>query len=263
MDLSTTPLIIAIAIAFGAGMVSILSPCILPLLPGYLAFLAGANTADRRTTMQPRAPRGADSTAAVAQRPQSQTATVTRAAAFCAGFSAVFIVAGLGLGVLGSAGGQVPTLVTFGGGAIIAIFGLLLVWNRPMPGTGSAGTLMSRLPRPQSHLGAVGAGVVVSVAWTPCIGVTLAAILTMATVAGNAVTSTVLLAAYATGLSVPFMALALGLGRLDEQSSWMRRNARSLNVATGAVLVGFGLVVASGEMGQLSAWLGGLLPVVL
>jgi len=230
MSISATEL----AVAFAAGAVSIASPCVWPLLPGYVSFVTGAPAGE-----------------AVAH----QRRALLAAGGFVLGFTAVFTIAGAGAGLLGGLFLDHRRGLELVGGAIVIGFGILMLLPRS-PLASSAWTRM--LPdRPTSLGGAALAGAAFAVAWTPCIGKTLGAILTIAGAEGRAGDGAVLLLAYSIGLGIPFMAVALGAHGIVDGMTSIRRHWPLVTRVSGAVLVVTGVLIATGSLTDLTARLAG------
>lgn len=216
-----------LAVAFLGGLISCLSPCILPVLPVFTAYVGGGGTA----TMSPSAAR-------------------LRAAGFLIGFAGVFVALWVSLGLIGFALlSTVPALRPVAGAAIVALgVATMLGWQLRLP----AGWLGSGGSFGGSFL--LGAGV--AVGWTPCIGPTLGAILTMAAASDSVWAGAALLAAYAAGMAVPFLGVAFGISRLRPLTRLLSRHRRAFNVATGALIAIVGVLVATNAFTRLA----GLIP---
>lgn len=232
------PLIVALLVAMLAGTISFLSPCCLPLLPGYLAYVTGAA--------------GADATGEAGDK--ARTTAVVGTALFVLGFAAVFTSYGALFGALGS------TLIRHQD-LLIRIFGVLTIFLGLM----FAGVLgfvpgLSRTARPgyQPKVGLAGApvlGVMFGIGWTPCIGPTLAAVLTLATTSGTAGRGAALSFAYSLGLGIPFLLAALGISRAFRAFTFARKHARAVMRIGGAMLITLGVLEVTGVWG---AWLASL-----
>ncbi len=216
--------------AFTAGLVSFLSPCIMPVLPGFLAFIVGAR-ADEST-----------------QQGLNWYA-LYRTLHFAAGFSLVFVLMGL------SASGMGRFLVNYQmqigviGGAMVVTFGLIKLELIYLPFAFQGGLA---LPRSGSSFLL---GMAFSVAWTPCVGPVLASILIIAGTQGSVAQGILLLTFYSAGLTLPFLLAALFLERIMNGRKSLSRWSRHLNRAAGAVLVALGLLMMTGQFTRLSAWL--------
>lgn len=226
------------AVAFAAGALSFLSPCVLALVPVYLAFLGTA--AATPTTMP------TPSAMAV-----SRGEIVPQALLFILGFSLVFIVVGTSIGLIGQPLFAVPAARQVAGIVVIGL-GLLT--------TGMFGPVLERLrigldpdvlPAARS-LRAVSLGAFVAVGWTPCIGPVLGAILTMGASSGSAPVVAMLLTAYSIGLAVPFLAAALALPRLRPLLELLRRHHAAVRVITGMLIVGIGVLIFLNAFARLA-----------
>jgi cytochrome c-type biogenesis protein len=218
---------IGIPLAFGAGLISFLSPCVLPLVPGYISAVAGVAPADIR-------PRR----------------VIGPSLAFVASFSAIFIVLGLlGQQALHSAlTGPAALKVS---GAIVIAMGLVFVLAPFVPRLSRewhVGTLMQRAGRG----GPVLTGAAFALAWTPCTGPTLGAIVTAAGASGSATHGAFLLAVYCAGLGVPFLIAGLAFGSVTSAFEVVKRHYPLVIGLGGAVLIGMGVLIWTGEFTQLN-----------
>jgi cytochrome c-type biogenesis protein len=220
----------ALAAAFAAGFVSFASPCVLPLIPGYLSFVSGV---------------GFDELGAQPRR-------VTRATAlFVLGFAAMFIALGAGAAWFGGALLENRRTLEIAAGIFIALAGLVYA-GLPLPRLLLA---ERRLPLPSRGGGVLTptlAGVAFAVGWTPCVGPTLAAILALAAGEGHPGEGAVLLAVYALGLGIPFLLFGLLFTRSLGLVRALRRNWRLVSLASGSLLVAFGVLLATGELVRLT-----------
>jgi len=218
---------IAIPVAFGAGLISFLSPCVLPLVPGYISAVAGVAPTEIR-----------------ARR------VIGPSLAFVASFSAIFI----GLGLLGQQAlhGALtgPAALKISGAVIIAM-GVLFVLAPFVPRLSRewhVGRLMDRAGRS----GPVLTGAAFALAWTPCTGPTLGAIITAAGLSGFAARGAFLLAVYCAGLAVPFLLTGLAFGTVTSALTVVRRHYAVVISAGGLVLIGMGVLIWTGEFTQLN-----------
>jgi cytochrome c-type biogenesis protein len=225
-----------IPIAFLAGLVSFLSPCVLPLVPGYLSYMSGIPGGEEKES-----------------RP-GRTAVV--ALAFVAGFSVVFVALGATATWVGSSLSGNKTLLTQIGGVFVILMGLVFLGVIKVP-------WLYREARfhPTTKAGVWGSALLGSAfafGWSPCIGPTMGAALTMA--AGNASSGgpaegAMLLGFYSLGLGLPFVLAGIGISRLTGAVKWLRSHARVINYAGGALLIVVGLLLVTDQMFELSAWM--------
>ena len=206
------------AAAFGAGALSFATPCVLPLVPAYLAAVGGASVDDLR------ARRGVGP-------------TLRGVAPFVLGFGAVFVVFGALVGAAGSALDDWRHEVTEASGIIVVAMGLVIAGALPLP---SLPGLTGGERRPHSALLLGGA---FALSWTPCVGPVLAAVLALASTRGGAAQAALLLGAYAAGLAVPLIASAVAFDRALGAASFLRDRYTLIRVVSGIVLVALGLLV--------------------
>jgi cytochrome c-type biogenesis protein len=216
-----------IAVAFGAGILSFLSPCVLPLVPAFLVDMAGE--------------------AALAGTQRART--VAHALAFVLGFTAVFTLLWIAVALVGALAGQMVVWLQRIGGILLVVLGMQMLGLIRVPLL--ATELDLRLERgtsglPRSFL----IGVAFGVGFTPCVGPYLGAILTLLlneSIAGGAL----LLVAYALGLGVPFLLIASGIAGARRLAGWLSRHARVVSLAGGTLVIVMGLVIASGQFARL------------
>lgn len=254
------PLLIAAVLAVAAGAVSFASPCCLPLVPGYLAYLssmaAGATTRSSARAAGAVASAAETGDALELGRPtvavQNRGRLIGAAALFTAGFTAVFAaeaISVLGLSDLLALNEQ---LLQRGGGAITIVMGLAFVGLIPALQRQARVRLTPR----GGLVGAPLLGAVFGLGWTPCLGPTLAGVIALAagTQAGPATwRGLILVIAYGLGLGLPFVALALGAGRALRATQWLRRHSRAIQLTGGVLLVAIGTLLVTGLWGQFIA----------
>jgi cytochrome c-type biogenesis protein len=286
------PLILALPVAAAAGAVTFLSPCCLPLVPGYLSFVTGMAGADGSPPVvadgsPPMAADGAPGSApaaggaesrpapqrslgsqgpdgsgvTVAARPLATTAlppprgrVVAGTALFVLGFSVVFVAYGAALGGLGHLLTAHARLLTQVLGGVTILLGLLFagVFDR----FSFAGRIVRPSARPKAGLaGAPLLGVMFGLGWTPCIGPTLTAVLALSASSGTVSRGALLAFVYALGLGVPFLLVSLGLQVAMSAFAFFRRHARLVTRIGGAMLVCVGLLEVTGAWSTFMAWL--------
>ena len=262
------PLILALPVAAAAGAVTFLSPCCLPLVPGYLSFVTGMAGAGGSPDVSavPQAARpghtsGWGSGVAVAAPPLAATATapprgrvVAGTALFVLGFSIVFVAYGAALGGLGHLLTGHARLLTQVLGGLTIVLGLLFagVFDR----FSFAGRIVRPSARPKAGLaGAPLLGVMFGLGWTPCIGPTLTAVLALSASSGTVARGAVLAFVYALGLGVPFLLVSLGFQVAMRAFAFFRRRARLVTRIGGAMLICVGLLEVTGAWSTFMAWL--------
>ena len=222
-----------VAIAFGAGILSFLSPCVLPLVPAFLVTLAGQGTIDPLGTAGGRA----------------RARTVAHAVAFVLGFSVVFTLLWIAIAAVGALAGELVYRLQQAAGVLLVVLGMNMIGLITIPFLERRMDVRlegrtSGLPR--SFL----IGMAFGVGMTPCVGPYLGAILTM--VLGlELVSGGALLLAYSLGLGLPFIVLATGIGSAGAAVRWLGRHIRALNVAGGAVVIAMGLLLVSGQFARI------------
>lgn len=240
------PLLLALAVCLLAGLVSFASPCVVPLVPGYLSYLAAVVGVDE----QPDELRGSG----VVKAPHAARWRVAGSAAlFVAGFTTVFV-----LGTVAVLG-MTTTLITNQvllqrvGGVLTIVMGLIFIGLVP------ALQVQARLaPRQLSTvIGAPMLGAVFALGWTPCLGPTLTGVITVAsaTDGANVARGVVLVIAYCLGLGIPFVVLALGSATAVAGLGWLRRHTRAIQVCGGILLIAVGAALVGGVWNDFVSWL--------
>jgi cytochrome c-type biogenesis protein len=248
------PLLLAAAVAALVGLVSFASPCVLPLVPGYLSYVAGlVGTGGRQTTTPPATTGGGTATAVAVETDERSPRgrMVAGALLFVLGFTVVFVAFGAAFGGLGRLLLEYSGVLTRVFGVITILMGLaFLGWIPLLQRT------VRMSARPVTGLaGAPLLGIVFGLGWTPCLGPTLAAVNSLAYAEATATRGALLGVAYCIGLGVPFVLVALGARWALGATSALRRHARTVTRIGGAVLVVVGLLLVTGAWTELMQWL--------
>jgi cytochrome c-type biogenesis protein len=226
---------IGILIAFTAGVLSFLSPCVLPLVPSYLTFVTGMSLEDLEAGV-------------------NRKTTLVHSTLFVAGFSAIFILMGASASFLGQFMRQNELLIARVGGVIIIVLGLHLT------GLFRINALMREKrvhvnDKPAGYIGTFGVGMAFGAGWTPCIGPILGGILTFAASREGMWQGVGLLTVYSLGLAIPFLLSALALDWFLQAFKRFRKYLRAVEIGSGLMLIALGLLLITGTFTILSGWL--------
>ncbi len=217
---------ISMGIAFIAGLVSFLSPCVLPLVPIYLAQLVGQTIYQADTE----------------QKEVTRLETFLHAVTFVAGFTLAFIALGATASTLGSFLHNNLIFLREAGGVILVLIGLHLTGLFKIPLLYWQKRFEFHPTRP-GYAASLLIGVIFAIGWTPCIGVTLAPILAMAANATTLRQGVLLLLAYSLGLGVPFLLLGLGVDQGGRVLRWLKPHLNKIEIATGIVMIAVGVMI--------------------
>jgi cytochrome c-type biogenesis protein len=238
MDLAGLPTSAALAAALAAGAASFLSPCVAPLLPGYVAFVAGGSAGHERGALP-------------------------RALGFVAGFVLLFAALGATAAAFSRELAHSRALLELASGLLVALLGMAMAFDQQLVPPSLAARLQQRssgLGAPATAVAAMPVGAAFAVAWSPCIGPALAAILAIAAGGADPAWGATLLVVYGLGLGVPFLLAAVALDRVGSISRRLRRHARAIRVTGGLLLVVLGIAIATGGFGEVTARLARMVP---
>ncbi|WP_433601148.1 cytochrome c biogenesis CcdA family protein [Nocardia sp. CA-135953] len=251
---ATGPLLLALGACVLAGLVSFASPCVVPLVPGYLSYLAGLVGAAAPPATAPQA-KSLGGTAVSVDRAAARTGRIRVAGAaglFVAGFTVVFVLATATVfGVIQTLNVNRELLQRVGG-VVTILMGLVFVGLVPAL---QRDTRMEPR-RLTSILGAPVLGAVFALGWTPCLGPTLSGVMAVSagTEGTTAVRGVALIVAYCLGLGLPFVILAFGSASALRGVGWLRRNSRTIQIIGGILLVAVGIALVTGAWDQFVAW---------
>ena len=205
------------------GIITFVSPCLLPMLPIYISYFAGGGE-------------------------RSTARTVKNALGFVLGFTLVFVAMGALAGTVGSFFKQHQTAVNLLSGLVVILFGLQFLgvfkWNL-FRGSGRA------VNGEMGFFSAVVFGVIFSLGWTPCVGAFLGSALALASQQGHVGSGMLMLLAYSLGLGIPFLVSAVLIDKLKSAFDWIKRNYRVINLISGSLLILVGVLMATGTLGRL------------
>jgi cytochrome c-type biogenesis protein len=225
-------------VAFAAGLLSFLSPCVLPLVPSYVGFLTGMTlpelTGRRRVAL-------------------------VHALLFVGGFSLVFVLLGASATALGSALKYYQVWIARVGGVLVILFGLMCLGAIKL-GLLEQERRLHLQHKPVGYLGSALVGVAFGAGWTPCIGPVLGAILSLAATTDSVARGMLLLGVYSVGLAVPFLLAAVAVDSFLEWFQRFRRFLPWVMRVSGVLLIFVGLLMVSGQFTRLAGWLQGLTP---
>jgi cytochrome c-type biogenesis protein len=224
---------VGIPLALAAGLVSFLSPCVLPLVPGYLSTVIGVTPADLKEGVGARR-------------------VLVPSLLFISSFSAIFILLGMSATVIGSTLNTHKHALQQVGGALIVAMGLLFLAT-PFVRVLNREWHPASLLRLAGRGGPLVAGAAFAIAWTPCTSITLGAILTQAAVSSSAAHGALLLAFYSAGLGIPFLLIALAFERMTNALGVVKRHFPLIIGIGGAVMIVLGVLILTGEFTVLNA----------
>lgn len=226
--------------AFSAGLLSFISPCVLPLVPSYLSYITGLSV---------------ENLANVQERERFRSAIILNALLFIAGFSAVFIAFGASASLIGQLLYDYQNLIRKIGGILIVIFGLYLVGLLKLNFFMTERRLMHFETRPVGYVGSFLIGTAFAAGWTPCVGPVLGAILAYASTTESMSSGVMLLSAYSFGLGLPFFLTAFGMDTFLSYFKNMRTYLSGVSLVSGALLVVIGVMIYADSMTLFTSFL--------
>jgi cytochrome c-type biogenesis protein len=224
-------------VAFSGGLLSFFSPCVLPLVPAYLANLAGVTAIDPQIR-------------------KSYLPALFHSLSFVLGFSIIFIAMGASVGLIGTTLTAHSVLLRQIAGGLIIAFGIFLIAAFKLPWLNYEKRLKSTTSSSPGYLRSIGIGAAFALGWTPCIGPILGAILTIAWSSQTAAEGALLLTVYSLGLGIPFIILGLVWGAIMPLWKSINRYLGIISIVSGALLIIVGILILTGNL----AWLGQLVP---
>jgi cytochrome c-type biogenesis protein len=242
--------------AFGAGLLSFISPCVLPLIPGYLSYISGLSLDEMRGA----AATTGGGTVAVVVPADARRRVLFSSLAFILGFSLVFISLGASATAIGHFLARRLSLLGRIAGVVIVLFGLHTMGVLRIEWLYQEKRVQTQR-KPAGFVGAMLVGIAFAFGWTPCIGPILAGILAIAATRSGVGEGVRLLAAYSLGLAVPFFATALAINRFFGAMSRIRRHYHAIELVSGSLLVVIGVLIFTNRFTVIAQWLTPYLPV--
>lgn len=234
----------SVAAAFVAGIVSFLSPCVLPLIPGYLSFITGFTPAQ------------------LTQDKVGVKPVLVPSVLFVAGFSLVFVGLGASASVLGGFLSAYREMLIQLSGVLVFVLGFFMLGVIKVPWLYGEARFEMGKARSFGRAAALIMGAAFAFGWTPCVGPILGSILALAGSTGSVAKGALLLLVYSLGLGLPFIATALLFGKMRSTLSWLNRHSLTINRIAGALLMTVGVLIFSGQLSRLAGWLTVVLPAI-
>jgi cytochrome c-type biogenesis protein len=234
---------VSLLLAFAAGVLGFLSPCVVPLIPGYLSFVSGLSLAEM----------------SLEERRRHLGRVLAATSLFVLGFATIFTALGASASALGGLVLDNRLLLTRLGGAVVIVIGLAVLGVIKVPGLYRERRLHLQR-RPLGLVGAYPVGMAFGFAWTPCVGPVLTAVLTVAATAQTVANGAMLLFAYSLGLGVPFLITAMLMTAAFDALGWLRRNARYVTAASGLFLLAMGTAMVTDLLFAFNTWILRLVP---
>lgn len=230
--------------ALGAGLLTFLSPCVLPLIPGYVAFMTGMTSTE------------------LAAEDRKVSAVLVPALLFVAGFSIVFVALGASASAVGSFLAQYQNVLEKVAGIIIMLLGFFMLGIVKVPWLYGEARFEMHKARRFGGLAALVMGMAFAFGWSPCVGPILGSILMIAANEAEVTRGALLLAVYSLGLGIPFVVVAVMLGRIKPVLIWLNRHSLAINRVAGAVLMVLGLLILTGWIGPVVGFLSRFIPKI-
>ncbi len=220
---------ISLLVACGAGILSFLSPCVLPLVPVYLATIAG--------------------TSVLSSTPPSRRHVILHTLSFIAGFSLIFILLGASMGLLGA---MIPiSLLNSIAGILLILFGLFLVAATKISWLNYEKRLSFNQAKGSGYIRSLSIGAIFSLGWIPCVGPVLGGILALASTSQTVWQGIYLLVAYCLGLGIPFLIVSLAIGTISPHLKWLSRHALVTSIVSAVLLITVGILILTGNLGGI------------
>lgn len=235
---------VGVAAAFAAGVLSFLSPCVLPLIPGYLSFITGFTASE------------------LSDRRPAWRSVLGPSLLFVLGFSLVFVGLGASASALGALLAQYRSVLIQVAGAFVFVLGFFMLGIVKLPWLYGEARFDLSKARSFGAAAALVMGMAFAFGWTPCVGPILGSILALASSTGNVASGAALLLAYSLGLGVPFVATALLFGQLRGALTWLNRHSLAINRVAGVLLMIVGGLIFTGQLSRLAGWLTLVLPTI-
>lgn len=237
------PSVSALTIAFIGGLVSFISPCVIPLLPAYLSFLTGLTPEEL-------------------QRKGSVSKILVPSLLFVAGFTVVFVALGATASVLGAFMRSYQRVFMIAGGVLVIVFGLFMTGLIKVPWMYGEHRMDLSKAKSFGRFSGFFMGMAFAAGWTPCIGPILGSILTLASTTNSANQGIILLLIYSLGLAVPFLLVALLFGFFAPYLGFISRYSVIINRVAGVILIVVGILIATNMFGRLALLAAGYIPTV-
>lgn len=222
------------AAAFGAGLISFLSPCVLPLIPGYVSVITGFSPAELAESRPP------------------LSRLLTPSLLFVSGFTFVFVALGASASVLGALLAPYKSSLALGAAILVILMGVLMLGLIKVPALYAEKRFDLSRARSAGWAAAPLMGMAFAFGWTPCVGPILASILALAGTSSDIGKGTTLLLVYSAGLGVPFVLVGLMFAKLRATMRFLARHSLTLNRISGVLLIGMGVLMATGRLAVIS-----------